>query len=365
MITIFEPIFFYLYFDRSLSLTFLYFASIFGLYGLLAVYGGKIMAKIGLKHSILTSHFFYFAYFVCLYFLEAAPWLVVAAIVIRSLGRILFWPPFHTDFVRFSEEDDRGKEVGKLNIASLAPAIIAPTIGGMILGAFGYHVLFVVILITLLSSAIPLFFSEEDHEIYTDSYEKAWSRIFKKGNRTLSLGFASYLMESAISRFGWPLFMFVLAIQYDTMGWITTLAIGISMIFSYYLGKLSDEVRRSKFLDIGAALTSLAWLGKIFVKTPLQALGARSFYRIARTSSAIPYKALFYDKAEIKGPEADEFIIYREIISNLGRLFLFMSLALLFTFTSDLRIMFIIAAVLSLAFSFLGKKPMFGFRSKS
>jgi len=365
MVTLFEPIFFYLYFGESLSLTFLYFASIFGLYGLLAVYGGKIMAKIGLKHSILTSHFFYFAYFVCLYFLETTFWLVIAAIVLRSIGRILFWPPFHTDFVRFSEEDDRGKEVGKLNIASFAPAIIAPTIGGMILGVFGYNILFVVILATLLASAIPLFFSEEDHEVYTDSYEKAWGRIFKKGNRTLSLGFASYIMESGISRFGWPLFMFVLSIQYEEMGWITTLAIAISMFFSYYLGKLTDKVRRSKFLDIGAALTSLAWLLKIFVRTPLQAFAARTTYRIARTSSAIPYKAIFYDKADIKGPEADEFIIYREIVCNLGRMFLFMGFALLFVFTSDLRIMFIIGAVLALMFSFLGKMPMFGFRSES
>ena len=159
--------------------------------------------------------------------------------------------------------------------------------------------------------------------------------------------------------------MFVLSIQYKTMGWISTLAIGISMIFSYYLGKLTDKVRRSKFLDIGSALTSLAWLLKIFVKTPIQAFGARSVYRIARTSAAIPYKAIFYDKADIKGPEADEFIIYREIVSNLARLFLFMGFALLFTFTSDLRIMFIVGAVLSLMFSFLGKMPMFGFRKKS
>ncbi len=247
MVTIFEPIFFYLYFGKSLSLTFLYFAAIFGLYALLAVYGGKIMAKIGVKHSILVSHFFYFGYFLCLYFLEASVWLVVAAIILRALGHLMFWPPFHTDFVRFSEEDDRGKEVGELNIASLAPSIVAPTIGGMILAGFGYSVLFVVILVTLFSSAIPLFFSQEDHEIYTDSYEKAWGRIFKKGNRTLSIGFASYLMESGINRFGWPLFMFVLAIQYDTMGWITTLAIAISMFFSYYLGNYRIKFNAPSF----------------------------------------------------------------------------------------------------------------------
>jgi len=365
MVVIFEPIYLYLYFGESISLTFLYFGAIFGLYGLLAVYGGKIMARIGLKHTIFCSHFFYFAYFLCLYFLDVSIWLLVVAIVLRSLGRILFWPPFHTDFVRFSEQDHRGKEVGKLNIASFAPRIIAPTAGGMILGTFNYHVLFVVILVTLLASAIPLFFSEEDHEIYTDSYEKAWGRIFKKGNRKLSLGFAAYLMESGISRIGWPLFMFVLAIQYSAMGWITTLALGISMTFAYYLGKMADRVRRSKFLDLGAVLTSISWLVKIFVKVPFEAFLARTLYRISRTSAAIPYKAIFYDKADIKGPQADEFIVYREIVSNLGRLFLFIALAAIFTQTSDLRLMFIIAAICSLAFSLLGSKPKFGFGSQS
>lgn len=365
MVTVFEPIFFYLHFGKSLPLVFLYFGAIFGLYGLLVVYGGKVMAKIGLKHSMLCSHFFYFAYFLCLYFLNSFPWLVLAAIVLRVVGRILYWPPFHTDFVRFSEEDHRGKSVGKLNIASFAPVIIAPGIGGLILGAFGYQVLFVVILVTLISSAIPLFYSEEDHEVYTDSYQEAWERIFKKGNRTLSLGFASYLMEWNISRFGWPLFMFVLSIQYSTMGWISTLAIGASMLSAYYLGKLTDQFRRSKLLDIGAALTSFSWVLKTLVKTPVQALLARSFYRVTRTSTAVPYKALFYDKADVKGPEADEFIIYREIVGNLSRLFLFMGLAGLFVFTSDLRIMFVIAAVLSLLFSLLGNRPKFGFGSQS
>lgn len=359
MVVIFEPIYLYLYFGNSLPLTLLYFGAIFGIYGLLAVYGGKIMAKIGLKHSILYSHFFYFGYYLTLFFLNLHFLLIPLAIILRGLGRTLFWPPFHTDFVRFSQQDHRGKEVGKLNIASFGPVIVAPILGGIILGTFGYKVLFLVILVVLLTSAVPLFLSEETHEVYTDSYEKAWGRIFRKKNRKSTLAFATYAMESGIGRFLWPLFMFIIAIGYEAMGGIGSFALAISVIFAYYLGRITDTMRRSKLLDIGSGLTSLAWVIKIFVATPFDALLARAFYRICRTSAAVPYKTIFYDKADLKGPKADEFIIYRAIVVNISRLFLFMILAGIFVVVPNIKIAFVSAAVLSLGFMFLGKLPDF------
>ena len=59
MILIFEPFYLFLYFGKSLSLTLLFFGAIYGLYGLIVVYGGKIMAKIGLSRVMLISHFFF------------------------------------------------------------------------------------------------------------------------------------------------------------------------------------------------------------------------------------------------------------------------------------------------------------------
>ena len=364
MVLIFEPIYLYLYFGKSLSFTLLFFGTIHGLYGVLAVYGGKIMAKIGLKHNMLFSNFFFFGYYICLFFLYQSFVLIPFAIILKVFGMTLFWPAFHTDFARFSEKDHRGMEVGKMNIAILAPVIISPIIGGWVLTVFNYPVLFTLVMLVLLASAIPLFLSKEVHEIYTDSYEKAWSRIFKKEDRNTSLAFAFNGMEVAINFYLWPLFMAILAIQYSVMGWITSLSLMFSAIFILYMGKITDTVNRSRLLNIGSFLTSIAWIIKFFVVTPFSVFLSHTLYRICRSAAGIPFQTIFYEKAALKGAEADEFIIYREIILNISRFFLFLFLAGLFFFIPKINLAFLFAAIFSLGFMLLGSPPKFRSRLK-
>jgi MFS family permease len=362
MILIFEPIYLYLYFGNSLSLTILFFAAIHGIYGLLAVYGGKIMAKIGLKHAMLFSHFFFFGYYLSLFFLyqHQSFLLVPLAIILKGIGMTLFWPAFHTDFVRFSERGYQGREVGKMNIAFSAPVIISPIIGGLILSAAGYSGLFTTVLVVLLASAIPLFLSKEIHVVYSDSYQKAWGRIFKKENQKTSLAFVASGVEVGVNSYLWPLFMFILAIGYAQMGGITTFALGVAAIFTLYIGRISDVIiNRIWFLNIGSFLTSMAWIIKYFVITPFDAFLAQTLYGICRTSASIPFQTLFYGKASLKGAEADEFIVYRETLLNISRCFFFIILAGVFFIFPKINIAFIIAALFSLGFMFLGIPPKF------
>ncbi len=363
MVLIFEPIYLYLYFGKSLSQTLLFFAAIYGLYGLLAVYGGKIMAKISLRRSMLLSHFFFFGYYLSLFFIYNSPLLIPLSIVLCAIGMTLFWPAFHTDFVRFSEKGYQGQIVGKMNIAFSIPTIIAPIIGGLILTSADYSGLFIAVLVLLFASSIPLFLSKEVHVIYSDSYQKAWKRIFKKENRKTNLAFAASAMEVGINSYLWPLFMFILAISYTQMGGITTFALGMTALFTLYMGKISDKIiNRVWFLNIGSFLTSMAWIIKYFVVTPFDAFLAHAIYGICRTSSSIPFQTLFYEKTFLKGAEADEFIVYREIIINISRSLFFIILAGIFFVFPKINISFIIAAVMSLGFMFLGIPPKLKFK---
>jgi MFS family permease len=360
MILIFEPIYLYLYFDKSLPLTILFFAVIHGLYGLLAVYGGKIMAKIGLRLSILFSHFFFFGYYLCLFFIYQSFLLLPFAIILKAMGMTLFWPAFHTDFARFSERGYQGRAVGKMNIALSAPAIISPIIGGVILSTTGYPALFIAVLVTLFASSIPTFLSKETHVVYSDFYQKAWGRVFKKENRKTSLALAANSMEAGIETYIWPIFMFVLVIGYATMGWITALALGIAALFNLYMGRMSDNIsNRVWFLNIGSILTSMTWVIKYFVMIPFDAFLAQTLYKICRTSATIPFQTFFYKKALLKGAEADEFIVYREIIFNISRSLFFIILAGVFFIFPKINIAFIVAAILSLGFMLLGIPPKF------
>lgn len=360
MVLIFEPIYIYNYFEKSLFLTLLFLGVGYGLYAVLVVYGGKIMAKIGLRKTMLFSHFFFFTYYLALFFLYDFFWLVPLAIILKAISLTLFWPAFHTDFVRFSEKGVQGRAVGKLNIVYLAPTIISPFIGGAILSLSGYPALFAAVLVLLLASSIPMFLSKEVHIVYADSYRKAWGRIFKKENYKNSLAFFSEGVEFGVVLYLWPLFMFTLAITYSTMGGIVTLALGISALFTLYMGRMSDSfTNRVWFLNVGSFLTSISWIIKYFVITPFDAFLAHTLYKICRTSASIPFQTFFYKQASLKGPEADEFIVYREIIVNLARFLSFSLFAVIFLFFPQINIAFIVAAVISLGFMLLGVPPKF------
>ncbi len=354
MIAIFVPIYIYQHFG-SLSLTLLFFAAIYGLQGILSPFGGQIMMKVGLKKAMLLSHPFFWGYFICLLCFNISWLFIFLAIILNVLGKIFFYPAYHTNFIRVSETKKFGKEVGKLNFVSALPGILAPAVGGVVLSFFGYPTLFVAVLFVLVSSAIPLLLSKDVYQIYTDSYLGAFKRMFRKENRYYNLAFATLGMVGTINYCIWPLFLMILCINYMTIGAIATIALVVSLFFALYMGRLTDRVDKTKLLVIGSILTAGAWLGKFFVVNPASAFLAQSFYRFARTSVGIPFQAVQYEKAEAKGKEIDEFIIYRDIVIALSRSFLLLSLAGIFLIVSDIRFAFIVAAIFSLGFMFLGK----------
>jgi MFS family permease len=359
MISVFEAIYIYIYLQESIPLTLLYYGVMFGLYGLLVTFGGRAMAKFGAKKSILISYIFYISYYICLFFLETSPIFLLFAIASGVLSMMLFWPAFHTDFARFSSKEQRGKEAGRVNVAMLVPAILAPVAGGLIIAAFGFPVLFLVVTVVLFASTIPLFYSKEHIEVYIDSYVGAWKRVFKKENRILGIGLFSQGVETGAHFYVWPLFLFLLAISFSKIGAITSFALIASSLFMLYAGRLSDTVERPWLLNIGAAWTAIAWVLKYFVTTPFSAMLAQSIYRVSRAAARVPFWTFFYERAADRGEEADEFVVYHEIVVSMGRGIVFCILAgVFFLFPSlPLQATFLVAAVLSLGLIFVGSPP--------
>lgn len=346
MVGIYEPIFIYLFFQKNLSLTLLFWAGVYGLFGLFVVFGGKLMAKIGLKHTMLISHIFFFGYYLCLFFLKEGYFLIILALILRAVGMTLFWPAFHTDFVRLSEKDKRAVEVGKLSGISFCANIISPAIGGLILANFGYLVLFIVVLITLFASTFPLFLSKERHEVYTDSYQRAWKRI--KENKSTSLALASLGIENTAVMLFWPIFMFLLGINFEKIGLITTVGLAVSALWAVYMGRITQKKDKKRLLQFGSILLSLVWVIKYFVKDAFSAFVAHNFYRLAKTSTFIPFRVTIYDKAALQKEEADEFLVYREIVLNLSKTLFLVFLAGIGYFYSELRLGFLFASLASL-----------------
>lgn len=364
MVGIFEPVYLYLYFD-SVAYVLLYWAAFSGIFALGVVYSGKFMARIGLKHTMLLSNFFYFGYFICLFFFGFAFWLVPLAIVLRAIGSTLFWPAFHTDFIRFTKGERRAGHVSKVSALSLVAGIASPLIGGVILAGLGYLTLFTVVLVTLFASSFPLFLSKERFEVYTDSYQGAWGRIFK--NKDVTGALSSLGIEAGADFYLWPIFIFVLGVNYEAMGGISTASLLIAALFALYMGRITTEKNKAHLLNIGSGLLSLAWFFKIFVSNTFTAFLGQNFYRVCKTYALIPFRTTLYDKADEKRSEADEFIVYREIVIHFTRfVFFFLLAGLFFLFTSQgvgaaqlIRGAFVFIMIAALGFSLLSKPRPF------
>jgi len=244
----------------------------------------------------------------------------------------------------------------------LLAGIVGPVIGGLILTGLGYMSLFTVVLITLFTSNLPLLMSQERYEEYTDTYKGAWKRMFK--NKDISISLASLGIEGAIDAFVWPIFIFTLGLSYGQMGAISTFTILISAMFAWYMGKIASRQNKYQLLNIGSMLLSLAWAAKLFVVDVASAFFGQTIYMITKTATMVPYRTILYNKASSKRGQADEFIIYREIIINLSRFLFLLILAGVFYFVSDLKVGFVIAIVASLGFSFLAKPYLVSLKKK-
>lgn len=357
LICIFEPIYLFIYFNHSFSKTLLFYAAISLIYGLFVPFGAKIMAKLGLKKAMLWSLPFIFLYYLVLWQINLFFLLPFLAIILRVIYGLFYWPAYHTDVARFSKRKTRGEQMSVATVVYSIVSVIAPFLGGLIIFKFGFPVLFIIVLILLFVSAVPLLFFKEIREVYTDSYERAFKQILSKKAHRDSIAFGAFGFDAGVNMFIWPIFMFVLIINYELIGIITSGALFLSLLFALYIGELAD-VKRKKLLRIGSAITAIAWFFKTFVRTPLDAFLAHTAYRFAATSSEIPFRAIMYDKASEDGKVLDRYIVFREMAHNLGRAIMFIALAIVFFFVSITKIylVFPLAAIFALFFMLLAKK---------
>lgn len=356
MICVFEPIYLFLHFDKSFSKVLFYFAAIFLLYGIFVPFGAKMMTKLGVKKAMLWSIPFIFLYYVVLWQINFSILFPFLAIILKFIYSLFYWPAYHVDVARFSQKEFRGEQIGISTVVYNLASVIAPFIGGLLVFKLGFPVLFIVVLILLLTSTLPLFFSKEIHETYRDSYEKVFKQIFSKKFYKEAIAFSAYGFDAGVNMFIWPIFMFVLAINYESMGLITSGALFLSLIFALYVGKLVDRLNRKKLLRIGSFLTAVAWFLKTFVSTPFNAFLAHSMYRFAFVSSDIPFRAIMYDRASANKGWVDRYIVFREMSNSLGRALFFVILAIIFFFVPVFKIylIFPLAAIFALFFMLLG-----------
>ncbi|MFC1687872.1 MFS transporter [Patescibacteria group bacterium] len=246
LITIFEPIYFYLFFDKEILPVLWYFGLVYLGFGLVSPLAGKILSRIGIKHSILISVFFAILYFIGLRSLTTYSSLIYVIPFLSILYKLFFWPAFHLDFARFSQGDRRARQVSILKMITLASGILSPFVGGLIIFHYGYSVLFIIVVVLLFTSVFPLFLSKEVYNTFHFSMKDFFRSLFKPALRRTEIALVAWGVEELAASLVWPIFIFLIIADYSVIGGITSAATVVAFLSAYWIGRLADKKGRRK-----------------------------------------------------------------------------------------------------------------------
>lgn len=218
--------------------------------------------------------------------------------------------------------------------------------GGLIAAVLGFKWLFIATFVISLFSLIPLFLSFD----LRDKFKFKPSQGFAYFIRRPKLLIADMLDNIGGEAEGiiWPIFVFLIAQDTLSVGYVGTLIALGSFIFTVFVGKMSDKHDEKKLIRLAVPFLLLIWLlrtqisGIFFMY--ISSLVAGSLLALF----AVPYTRMLY--AEAKRDRNESFFIIKEVPTVIGRLII---LGLFFLFANHITWLFPIAGVAYLYFLFL------------
>jgi MFS family permease len=356
LLGIFLPIFLYQFFHESIRWVAGWYVVGSFLYVISLPLGAMTIDKITFRGALRWGSFLGFISLVIFYFAEDISFemFILSSLVVLTLYRIFYWIPYHVDFAKFTDKQNRSKEVGLVEISSNVSGIFAPIIAGIILVKFGYDSLFFITGFIYLISIIPLFFLPRTYEKFEWSYFTTWKKLFSKKRRSQSLAFMADGAEQSVGLVIWPIFIFVLLDgNYLQLGILTAGITTIVIILDFVVGKYADKMQlKGKILKFGSIFYAIGWIIKIFVVTAFQIFLADVYHKLMKIFMRIPFDALTYEVAADQGHFVDEFTVLKEMALHIGKAIMLL-IVIIGSYYFDITLLFILAALASVMLNFL------------
>lgn len=316
LIAIFIPIFLYADLGYPISKVVLFIILVFSSFLFFTPMSAKLTTKIGFKHNILLSSIFYIGCFIMLNFISSKEIFFYLSPILLGLGNALYWLSFHIDFAKYSKKKTRGQQIAFWYILAGSVAVIGPFLAGLILKFFPFSVLFIIGSIILLTSTIPLFFSRDQHIKSNFTYKY----IFKKENFKEAIRFGTAGAKYTTVGWIWPLFIFIILAEYFKFGLVMAV-LGIFSLIAYgIIGKLSDGRSLTRLIKIGAVIEAVSAFSMGFAKSIASIFAISAANKTGINLIDIPMTKRSYETSKKKN--LVEYLAFREITINIGRLLL-------------------------------------------
>lgn len=279
------------------------------------------------------------------------PFLFLSSLIF-SIETLLYWIPFHTNFVRILKGANGAGRFGKSTamrffLASIASAA-GPAFGGVIIKMYGFDMLFIITTVLLVISALPVLFGTHERKHGKHNL----NQILKKYTNEKSYRFniiaqtASGIDGNLYPIFA-PLLLFIVADQNtSSVGFVISIAVLLASVFTIFAGRLCDTQKTRRIQKISTLVNSLFYIPRIFIGTPGILYLVDIFDKINGSFLSVPLMSTAYDQAKAEENETD-YIIYREFFLHFGVIIGIIIFGTLLAFFENWRLVFALLALLS------------------
>jgi len=334
MTTIFVPLFIFTQgmkawgsFNNALLLVALYYIVERILISIIVFPLSKFIEKIGFRRSISLSVVFLIGYTVSLLLVpQNINWLIVS-VFCGALNIPFYWISRDSALSQDIDNKQMGTKMGYITILENISGLLGPFSGGAIVDFFGYQMLFVVALIVLTLSAIPLWWMPHHTHKNGVSIRGFW--YFLTNGRYLHQAVANF--GSAMNDYGngviWPLILFFQGIRDERLGAIYSFVAVVTIAIQYITSKWFDRLRAKRdYSDEGvygivSFGVAVSWIARLFARGITQVIPVD----IGRQLFGAIYSNFYSDYLHLGGKRMGSiaFWVYMEIIYSFGSIFIF------------------------------------------
>ncbi|MBI5465711.1 MAG: MFS transporter, partial [Candidatus Kerfeldbacteria bacterium] len=261
MLLLFEPIYLWQqgYGVRDIILFFL---GVYLAYFLFMPLGAAYATRYGYEHSMAWSTVVQVIYYACFFSVAYSWWFLFPAAVLYAWQKALYWPAYHADFARYSDQTEEGREISGLSVALLLVYVVGPILAGILLTVGSWWLLFAVGSAAILLSNWPLLRTPEiftPREFpYVDTYRRLIAPIERR-NLLAYMGFGEELIVLVL----WPVFISIVISGYIAIGAVVASTTLVTMLITLYAGKLADEHHKRAILKFSTILYAFGWLARL------------------------------------------------------------------------------------------------------
>ena len=348
LLTIFLPIFLYEVFSRNFQYTILFYLLGSLTYGALVAFGAQFLNKFGFKRALVLATVWGASFYISLFSIEKFGFIkILIPITFLSLllFRIFYWVPYRIDFAKFTDRQNRGKQVSMLFATITFFGALGPIAAGWIINNYGFSALFLTATSLFVFAVAPFSIIPRTKEKFTWSYKQTWKHLLSRKNRHIVLGLMANGAENTIGLVVWPIFIYLLLDgNYLEIGALSSFIVAGTIVFQLLAGKYLDKMpEKEKMLRLGSIFTALGWVLKIFVITAFHIFAAGLYHSITRILTRTSIETMFYELAADSGHYIDEYTVLREMAISMGNV-IALSLVILISLYLPIQWTFAVAA---------------------